>query len=214
MNCRTVQRWLDDLADGRIAGPQADQMRQHIAECTDCRVFSQRTARVQRLIALKRYEQPAPNATEQFLAEFHQRLAAITQRPSWGERLAEGWTAWLAGGWPIPRLALAGVAALFVVTGVAFTVRQRRQTAPATVVLRTPSVTNAPAQVLAVAPVTGFVPQPQLTVAVPANPAMAVSEPAPVFAPAAVRLGERSPRYVLDRLTITPASYDGPNVQF
>ena len=76
MKCEQVQRLFDDLASGRLPEPLAQDARRHLADCTDCRVQQQRLAKLQRLLTLKRYEQPAPAYFDNFTAEFHARLEA------------------------------------------------------------------------------------------------------------------------------------------
>jgi hypothetical protein len=78
MDCSKAQRLLDDLTEGRLSEAVARQLQRHVEECTDCRVASQRAARLQQLLALKRYEQPSPVYFNNFLSEFHQRLEAET----------------------------------------------------------------------------------------------------------------------------------------
>ena len=58
MDCQKAQPLFDDLAQNRLDSETALHVRQHLADCTDCRVLAQRAARLQRLLALKRYEQP------------------------------------------------------------------------------------------------------------------------------------------------------------
>src|SRR5271154_4685637 len=86
MNCQKAQQLFDDLAHERLAPAIAAQVRQHLADCTDCRVLEQRTGRLQRLLALKRYERPAPEYFENFLSEFHSRLSAEARQIRWWEK--------------------------------------------------------------------------------------------------------------------------------
>ena len=78
MDCRKAQSLFDDLTDGRLAEAVARELQRHVAECSDCRVASQRAARLQQLLTLKRHEQPSPVYFDNFLSEFHQRLEAET----------------------------------------------------------------------------------------------------------------------------------------
>src|ERR1017187_4515505 len=86
MNCQKAQQLLDDLTHERLAPATAAQVRQHLADCTDCRVMEQRTGRLQRVLALKRYERPAPEYFENFLSEFHDRLLTEARQVGWWER--------------------------------------------------------------------------------------------------------------------------------
>jgi|GEM_PF-1870082 len=179
MNCLQAQRALHSPRPH-----QAAELRQHLNECTDCRVLAHRAARLQRLLALKRYEQPPPGYFDNFLDEFHRRLAEATQRPTWTERLADWWAEVSR-----PRLALAGAAAAaLAVAGWMLTVRPRSQPAPAVVAIRQPVVTNLPVATAAPAQA------PQLTVVVEASP----------FPPPPLRIDERP------SLKITPVSFNNP----
>jgi hypothetical protein len=86
MDCKKTQQLLDDLTHERLAPATAAQARQHLADCTDCRVMEQRTGRLQRLLALKRYERPAPEYFDHFLSEFHGRLLTEARQIGWWER--------------------------------------------------------------------------------------------------------------------------------
>src|ERR1017187_787551 len=86
MNCQKAQQLLDDLTHERLAPATAAQVRQHLADCTDCRVMEQRTGRLQRVLALKRYERPAPEYFDNFLSEFHDRLLTEARQVGWWER--------------------------------------------------------------------------------------------------------------------------------
>ncbi|HUJ72751.1 MAG TPA: zf-HC2 domain-containing protein, partial [Verrucomicrobiae bacterium] len=87
MDCGKAQKSFDDLSRGRLEPETAAEVRQHLADCTDCRVQEQRAARLQRLLALKRYERPTPEYFDGFLSEFHGRLLAEAQRPGWWDRV-------------------------------------------------------------------------------------------------------------------------------
>ena len=78
MDCRQTKELFHDFADGRLAEPVARDLQRHLAECSDCRVFQQRDQRLQQLLAVKRYETPGADYFNNFLGEFHQRLAVAT----------------------------------------------------------------------------------------------------------------------------------------
>ena len=89
MDCRQTKELLHDFADGRLAEPLARQVQRHVAECSDCRDFQQREHRLQQLLAVKRHEKPATDYLENFLGEFHRRLAAeLAPRPSFWRQLS------------------------------------------------------------------------------------------------------------------------------
>src|SRR5262245_22718108 len=115
MNCQKAQRLMDDLARNRLGEPEAVAVRQHLADCTDCRVYHQRAARLQRLLALKRYEQPPPGYFDQVLAGFHQRLAEVEQRGSWWDRALASWG---LDSFFSPRYSWASACAVLLVAGV------------------------------------------------------------------------------------------------
>jgi hypothetical protein len=228
MNCEKVQSLFDDAAHGRLDEALARQLRQHLADCTDCRVQQQRAARLQRLLALKRYEQPPPGYYDNVVAEFHQRLAAETppagrwaRLAAWacapvgppsrgGPFLSEPPLAWLGS----PRLlAWAGACALAVVAGSSWFARQGasrpdviaealRQPEPVAVV----PVDSAFATRLALAPSHPIIPSPAATPAVSPDPLVelvAAGPPQP-----------SPPRYVLDRIAMTPVSYEMASANF
>src|SRR5277367_1992103 len=87
MNCKKAQQLFEDLTQERLAPTTATQVRRHLADCTDCRVFEQRAGRLQRLLTLKRYERPSPEYFDNFLSEFHDRLLAEARQAGWWERV-------------------------------------------------------------------------------------------------------------------------------
>jgi len=90
MNCRDTKELLHDFADGRLAEPVARQVQRHVAECSDCRVFQQREHRLQQLLAVKRHEKPDAAYLDNFLGEFHRRLAVeMTPQPGFWQQLGE-----------------------------------------------------------------------------------------------------------------------------
>lgn len=90
MNCRQIKQLLHDCADERLAEPIAREVQRHVAECSDCRVFQQRDRQLQQLLAVKRHETPGPDYFNNFLGEFHQRLAEATApRTTFWQRLSD-----------------------------------------------------------------------------------------------------------------------------
>ena len=185
MDCKQAQRWHDELADGRLAEAQAAALRRHLTDCTDCRVAQQRAVRLQQFLALKRHELPPPAYFPNFTAEFHQRLAAVEARLPWWQALLHRIE------WPAPalRYATATLAGALLTLG-AFHWTQTNSIVPLPVAQRplteTASLTTASAA-----------PTPGLTL-IPATPTTATE----------------ADGYVLDRIAITPASYEGGSVRF
>src|SRR5260221_12601534 len=119
MNCQKAQQLFDDLTHERLASATAAQVRQHLADCTDCRVMEQRAGRLQRLLALKRYERPAPEYFDNFLSEFHSRVLAEAQRTGWWGQVLERIDDFLTiGSLRTWRYSLAGSMGLAVVMSV------------------------------------------------------------------------------------------------
>jgi predicted anti-sigma-YlaC factor YlaD len=221
MNCQKAQPLFDDLAQNRLDPETALLVRQHLADCTDCRVLEQRAARLQRLLALKRYEQPAPEYLDNFLSEFHSRLMAEAQRPAWWERaLGRIDRLLVVGTMRVWRYGVASAMGVAVVVGVMWmSVRQTSapdiaadQAAPANspLVLADSQVPPAPSRS---APDSLVAPVPASLQAVPGDD-QPTSAGGVDLVQAPTRADDTAPRYVLDRIAVTPASYEVPNVQF
>ncbi|MEI8315369.1 MAG: zf-HC2 domain-containing protein [Verrucomicrobiota bacterium] len=175
MNCRKTKQLLHDFTDGRLAESVAREVQRHVAECSDCRVFQRRDRQLQQLLAVKRHETPDPNYFNNFLGEFHQRLAdATAPRTTFWQRLADRFNLDpLVALRPTlaPALGAAFVVALLL-RGSTVPVRVESNTATAALTADTPTV-------LAVA-----------------------------------QTDSRTPRYVLDRIAMTPASYEVASIHF
>jgi hypothetical protein len=197
MNCKNAQRQFDDLADGRLPAPVADELRRHLAECTDCRVAEHRAARLQQLLALKRHEQPPTGYFDNFLDEFHHRLAvANAPKPNWWDRFIHHLTLEPVHVW---RYGLAGAMGILV-TGIVTWWSLPAGNAP---------TANNAVQVLA-SNDTVAVPVVATTETEPAS----LSEPVGIIIPSHATDAPGEPRYVLDRLAVTPVSYEAANVHF
>jgi predicted anti-sigma-YlaC factor YlaD len=213
MDCTKAQPLFDDLSRNRLDPETAAQVRQHLTDCTDCRVLEQRAARLQRLLALKRYERPASECLENFLPEFHARLRAETRQTARWERALEHIDNLLVAGtmrvWRYGLASSLGVAVVVAVTWMS--VRQTDvpdnaadQTASAnsSLVLAESAAELRPAHPVSHDFVTP-IPVSLQAASVDDQSETAGSEgqvPAPTHADYAV------PRYVLDR--IIPASYE------
>ena len=218
MDCQKTQQLLDDLAHERLAPSIATQVRQHLADCTDCRVLEQRAVRLQRLLALKRYERPSSGYFDNFLSEFHDRVLAEARRIGWWERalgrMDDFFAAEAMRVWRYSFTSALGVAAA---VGLAW--MGLRQTGdPAMVAMdqtSAPSISLAAAETMLPPPHS----TPQVIAASLPNLTSASSadyQPASVgnvvLVPA--RTDYSTPRYVLDHLSVTPASYEVPSVHF
>lgn len=219
MDCKKVQQLFDDLSHERLTPDMAAQVHRHLAECTDCRVVEQRSARLQRLLALKRYERPAPEYFDNFLSEFHSRVSAEARRTGWWEQILERVDDLLAvGSVRIWRYSLAGAMGLAVVMSMTWmSVRPTSDFAGTTVhtAFATPSLVMTDT----------MLPPPRSTPVTIAAPLSVSSHVAPAdYQPAMVgsvvmdstpaHAESSAPRYVLDRISVTPASYDVASVHF
>ena len=210
MNCKKAQRLFDDLSRERLASELAADVRQHLTDCTDCRVLEQRAARLQRLLALKRYERPAPQYFDNFLTELHRRLLAETQpRTGWWRRVDDFLS---TGQMQVWRYGFASAMGLALAAGLMW--MGLRETNDLGGIDQMAAV-NPP---LVVTPIT--VPTPEavtLRLAMP-HVTQADYEPATVenvvVPPAATRTESATPQYVLDRISVTPASYEVARVYF
>ncbi len=208
MKCHQVQRLFDDLASGRLPEPLSQGVRQHLADCTDCRVQHQRMTKLQRLLALKRYERPAPDYFDSFLTDFKVRLEAEPTRTGFWRRAfaaadLEPLLSWRYG------LATAGcligaLALLWVGLG----------KSPATGSASAPAITVEPLIVTVgnPSPVSDdqlVSPRFELPLTHPVEVEPTISPGRPVLA-TTVAHHVSTPHYVLERVSITPATYDVP----
>jgi hypothetical protein len=219
MDCKKAQPLFDDLAQDRLDPETTTEVRQHLTDCTDCRVSAQRAARLQRVLALKRYERPSPRYMDNFLSEFHSRLAAELQREPWWERaLGNLDNLLVVGTVRLWRYGMASAMGVAVVVGVMWvSVRQTNVPDVADDQIAAP----ASSLVLADTQVTASHSVPDaIGSAVPASletvsdddQAVAAGGVESVASP--VRADDTAPRYMLDRVTVTPASYEVPSVHF
>ncbi|HTS17937.1 MAG TPA: zf-HC2 domain-containing protein [Verrucomicrobiae bacterium] len=217
MDCEKIQTLFDDLSENRLDPETTTRVRQHLADCTDCRVLEQRAARLQRLLALKRYERPSSEYLDGFLSEFHDRLAAETQRtPWWEQAVARVDSLLVAGTVQVWRYGLASAMGVAVVVSVMWmSVRQTDvadndadQSAPTSSSLvladsQTPILSSHPADAVTT-------PLPASLQTDPGDPSTTTGGMDVV--PAASRADYTAPRYVLDR--IIPASYEVSSYHF
>ena len=219
MDCKKVQQLFDDLSHERLAPDAAAQVRRHLSECTDCRVVEQRSARLQRLLALKRYERPTPEYFDNFLSEFHSRLLTEARRTGLWEQVLERIDGLLAVGsvrtW---RYGLVGAMGLTLTMSMMWmSVRQTDDFGDVSAHIRstTPSLVFADT----------MLPPPRSTPATIAAPLSDFAHVAPAdYQPATagsvvidstpMHADSSAPRYVLDRLPVTAATYEVASVHF
>jgi predicted anti-sigma-YlaC factor YlaD len=220
MNCQKTQQLFDDLTHDRLAPAIATQVHQHLADCTDCRVLEQRTGRLQRLLALKRYERPTPEYFDNFLSEFHGRIQAEARKIGWWERVLGRVDDFLAAEsmrvWRYSFTSALGVAAVVGLTWMGL-----RQTGDSAVAAmdQTTTASSSLAVAEAMLPPPHSTPQtiaaslPTLSSTASAD-YLSASAGSVVLVPAQAHTDSSTPGYVLDHIPVTPASYDVPSVHF
>jgi hypothetical protein len=204
MNCRQTQQLFDDLARNRLDESTAERVRGHLADCTDCRVGMQKQARLIRLLSLKNHEQPPTAYWDGFLDEFHRRLDADAASESLWRRLVGRFdVAWLTTE-VMPHWRPA-VLAVFMVTacGVTFWwgIDDDRWSAESTRLINRPQPGTM-----------------RLVVDTAPAPLPTLSNPAPSM-PGGVIVAVDQPdrehtRYVMDRIAVTPVTYEVANIDF
>ncbi len=200
MDCRKVQRRLDEFESGRLPTAQRRAMRAHLKDCTDCRVQQQRTIRLQRLLALKTYEQPGERYFDGIAADVHRRLAPgqITESPvdRWLQQL--GLDSFLSS-----RYGWASACAVLLIAGLTW------------VGLRNTSSLADRHRPMSSEPVVLVETAPLIPPSWPAAPASSAGlGDGAVELVAAGRVPSGSPRYVLDRIGVVPASYEPAHIDF
>jgi len=208
MNCDKAQRMFGDMADGKLSAAVVAELRAHLAECTDCRVAQQRTVRLQQLLAIKRHENPGPAYFNNFLNDFHRRLAVETApQPGWYEKLAGHLEMAASRFW---QYGLAGAVGVSVLAVALF--YSGSKTTPPVMVAQEQSTDVAemkPAEVMM-----------PVAMGLPVEPvsfggnAEGFAPSGVIVLPSAVRAERSAPRYVLDRVTATPVTYETASCDF
>jgi hypothetical protein len=208
MNCNKAQQLLDDLSRDRLSEELSREVRQHLNDCTDCRVLEQRAARLQRLLALKRYEQPAAEYFGSFLNEFHGRLLTEARGRTglWERFIARIENALTVEPGRIGRYGFAGaMAAALAISAVWMGVRQPDESVSAVA----SSITSISSPLtFADAALPAPHSTPKSTTATLPRPVEPTSADSALMVPPAGHVEVGAPRYVLDRIAITPASYE------
>jgi hypothetical protein len=184
MDCSKAQQLWHER--DRLSEPVAAELHRHLADCSDCRVARQRAVRLQQLLSLKRHETPGPAYFAGFVGEFHRRLAAAEAQPAWYERILPA----VSFESPLWRYGFTAAATASILVAALF-YWQGTELGPVT-----RAATEPATQMVAIA-----------------------TRPAPVVTPSVILMPEApnassQPRYVLDRITITPASYEPGSVRF
>ena len=87
MDCIKAQRYAADLADHRLDQATAHELQNHLSNCSDCRVSQQRALHLQQLLSVKRHESPGAHYFDGFVNEFHRRLEVAPTPSLWSEVL-------------------------------------------------------------------------------------------------------------------------------
>lgn len=194
MDCKKAQRLIQER--GAAAGPEAHR---HATECSDCRVTQQRALHLQQLLAVKRHETPGAHYFDNFLGDFHRRLAVATApRPTLWQKICTRLHLE-----PVAQLRYGYAHALGVVFAVALVWR-------GLVSLDLPA--NIESDVMAIKPTS--TPR-MLAAALPVHAPVAPVANTPIVIPAAAtRADFTAPRYVLDRINVSPANYEVASIHF
>jgi anti-sigma factor RsiW len=208
MDCRKAQRLAQHLAEGRLGDLPARELQRHLTECTDCRVAQQRLARLQQLLALKRHEHPGAHYFQGFLPEFHRRLAEATApQPTWWGRALETLhvqnTLTLRHGY---AQAFGVLLAVGMILRGLLSLDLSGPTSSTELDLRSARLLSA-----------DTVPQSQprkITFLLPRSPEPAPPAGGALIVPAVAHSEPNPPRYVLDRISLSPPSYEVASIQF
>jgi len=116
MSCEGIRPQITALLEGRLGGPRARMVREHLAACTVCAARLSPSDRAELLPILDEVVRPSDSLDERFCARLaaHRAARTLGQRP-----LVERWRALATP----PRLAVAGVLATVLVAVVVFTLK-------------------------------------------------------------------------------------------
>lgn len=218
MDCKKAQRLFDDLTGGRLSETIARQIQRHVQDCTDCRVAYQRAARLQQMLTLKRYERPSSNYFDRFLGEFHQRLEAATApHVSWWDRIVDNLAIEPVRTWRYGFTGAVGLALTVTMLWRGFsspsvnsaaTAQQTSLSDPTPIFASStlPASHSTPRTIAATLPVSARPTRDE--------PGIIPSAGNVVIIPVAAHNDTSAPRYVLDRIGVTPASYEVASIHF
>ena len=211
MDCRKAQRLVQDLADGRLTDGRARELQRHLTDCTDCRVTQQRASRLQQLLSVKRHELPGSEYFDGFLQEFHQRLATATapQPRFWERALA---TLRIQN---VPTLRYGFAHAFGVVIACGMVLRGLMTTDLASDVARADALNFGTLHLQAANASPAPHSQPRrIAVTLPQSVEPVLATSGALSVPVAPRDEPNTPRYVLDRINLSPPSYEVASIHF
>ncbi len=211
MDCNHVQRRIQDLTDGRLTDGVARELQRHLADCSDCRVAQQRAARLQQLLAIKRHETPGQHYLDNFLDNFHRRLdLESAPRPILWERMLGALHIQTA-----PTLRYGFAHAFGVLFAFGMILRGMIATDFSSDVSRVDAMSfgSPHLQVASVLPAPHSQPS-RIASLLPRSPEPASTAGGALILPVAARGEPSTPRYVLDRISLSPASYEVASIHF
>jgi len=211
MDCRKAQRLVQDLADGRLTDGLARELQRHVTDCTDCRVTQQRAARLQQLLTVKRHERPGLEYFDGFLHEFHSRLAVATapQPRFWERALA---TLRIQN---VPTLRYGFAHAFGVVIACGMVLRGLMTTDLASDVAQADSHNFGTLHLQAANALPAPHSQPRrIAATLPRSVEPALTASGALSIPVTSYDEPSTPRYVLDRINLSPLSYEVASIHF
>jgi hypothetical protein len=211
MDCRKAQLLVEDLAEGRLTDAFARELQRHLADCTDCRVAQQRAARLQQLLSVKRHESPGPEYFDGFLHEFHRRVAIATApRPKFWEQALAGLRIQ-----NVPTLRYGFAHAFGVMIACGMVLRGLMTTDLAGDLAHADGADLGALHLQAANAVPAPHSQPRrIAVTLPWSTEPVLPASGALSIPVAPQDEPSAPRYVLDRISLSPLSYEVASIHF
>jgi hypothetical protein len=211
MDCGKAQRLVQDLVDGRLDGGVASELQRHMSECTDCRVAQQRAIRLQQLLSVKRYERPGQDYFDGFLGEFHRRLAdTLTPQPTWWDRILE--TLHVQN---VPTLRYGFAHAFGVILACGIIARALVSGDVSQEVTQSDVISfGAPHWQAATALPAPHSTPPRIAALLPSSSEIVSGAGGALILPVETTGESSSPRYVLDRISRVPSTYEVASIHF
>lgn len=207
MDCIKAQRYAADLADHRLDEAAARELQNHLSNCSDCRVAQQRALRLQQLLSIKRRESPGAHYFDGFLYDFHRRLQ-VAPAPSWWSRALRVLHVQEA---PMLRYGFAHACGVVFACGMILRAVITADVAGNSSALEIPGFSTPNLQ--------STLPAPQSTPRriasiLPRQPDPTSMAGSALIIPGLSRGELNASRYVLDRISLSPASYEVASVHF